>query len=321
MDATTPRRGDSALLFAAIVIGAFIAVPVSLVGLPLAAAGIAGLVYRGRSVIASIACAVGAVSAAALAGVAYSIFIVSALGAVYITVSLLPRRSFQVLGAALIGTLSLASLATDALMARLQGTTLLAAVAKESATSVELLKKIAGSQASADTLRAIEESAKLISAAWPSAYVQSAVYITVLVIAAAVWAARRSGVSLPVPSLGRLDLSPHILWPFVVGVFLLAASYGSFAGAHVAYIVGLNLVLCVRALFFIQGISVAAGMLDRAGVGLGGRILGLAALAAFDVVTFVVSFTGLLDFWLNIRRLPREGAAPAVVDPDGGRRW
>ena len=86
-------------------------------------------------------------------------------------------------------------------------------------------------------------------------------------------------------------------------------------------VVGLNLVLCVRTLFFLQGISVAAGVLDRAGVGLGGRILALAALAALDVPTFVLSFTGLLDFWVNIRRLPREGTAPVVTDPEGDRRW
>lgn len=321
MDTPAPRRVDTVLLFAAIVIGAFLAVPISFVGLPLAAAGVAGLVYRGRTVIASIACAVGAVTSAGVAGLGYSVFLVSALAAVYLTVVLLPRRSFQVLGAGLVAVVSLASLATDALMARLQGTTLIAVVAKESAASVEVLKKIAGNQASADTLRAIEESTKLIAAAWPSAYFQSAMYVGILVIAAAAWAARRSGTSLPVPKLGQLDLSPHVLWPFVGGVLMLASSYGSFSGSHAVYVVGLNLVLCVRTLFFLQGISVAAGMLDRAGVGLGGRILALAALAALDVPTFAVSFTGLLDFWVNIRRLPREGAAPVVTDPDAGRRW
>jgi len=319
MDTPAPRTGDTVLLFVATVIGALLALPIALVGLPMAAAGIAGLVYRDRAVTAAIACAIG-VAAVGVVSVAYSVFAASALTAVFLTVLLLPRRSFQVVGAALIGVLTLASVASDALVARLQGTNLLAVVAKESATAVEFLKKIAGNPTSADTLRAIEESTKLISAAWPSAYFQSAVYASILVIAATVWAARRSGRPLEIPALGQLDLSPHVLWPFVAGVFMLAASYGSFSGSYTAYVVGLNLVLCVRTLFFLQGIGVAAGVLDRAGVGLGGRILALAALAALDVPTFALSLTGLLDFWVNFRRLSREGRTSTVAEPDG-RRW
>jgi len=37
----------------------------------------------------------------------------------------------------------------------------------------------------------------------------------------------------------------------------------------------------------------------------------LAALAALDALTLVVSFIGLLDFWVNFRRLPRDGVTPA----------
>ena len=106
----------------------------------------------------------------------------------------------------------------------------------------------------------------------------------------------------------------------MAGLFLLAASYASFAGSSMLGVVGLNLVLCARTLFFLQGFSVAAGVLDRAGVGLGGRILALAVLAALDALTLVVSFTGLLDFWVNFRRLPRDGVTPTVAEPDG-RRW
>ena len=82
---------------------------------------------------------------------------------------------------------------------------------------------------------------------------------------------------------------------------------------------GLNLVLCARTLFVLQGLSVSAGVLDRAGVGLGGRILALAALAALDALTLAVSFIGLLDFWVNFRRLPRDGVTPAAPTPVGGR--
>jgi len=40
--------------------------------------------------------------------------------------------------------------------------------------------------------------------------------------------------------------------------------------------------------------------------------LALAALAALDAFTYVVSFTGLVDFWINFRRLPRDGVTPTA---------
>ena len=201
-----------------------------------------------------------------------------------------------------------------------KGITLSASISKESQTLVAEMTKAMGASAPAETLRALKDAGRLIASAWPSAYFQSAVIVGVLVVVAIVWAARRVERPLAVPPLSRLDLTPHVLWVFVAGLLLLAASYASFAESSVLGVVGLNLVLCARTLFFLQGFSVAAGVLDRAGVGLGGRILALAVLAVLDALTLVVSFTGLLDFWVNFRRLPREGAAPTVAEPDG-RRW
>ena len=151
-----------------------------------------------------------------------------------------------------------------------------------------------------------------MSTAWPATYFESALVVGVLVIAAIAWAARRAGQEVNVPPLSHLDLTPHVLWAFVAGVLLLAASYGAFSASKAFAVVGLNLVLCARTLFVLQGLSVSAGLLDRTGVGLGVRILALAALAALDALTLVVSFIGLLDFWVNFRRLPRDGVTPAA---------
>jgi hypothetical protein len=91
---------------------------------------------------------------------------------------------------------------------------------------------------------------------------------------------------------------------------LLAAGRSGVSGAALLGVVGLNLVMCVRMLLLIQGLGVAAGTLDRIGVGLGVRILALAAFAALDAFTFGGSFVGLVDFWVNFRRLPRDGFTP-----------
>jgi hypothetical protein len=321
VDARIHRLGDSALLAGAIILGTLLSPVVPFVGLPLAAAGIAGLAYRGRTAAAAVSAAVGV----AIVGVIQASAVVSiapVVAAVVLTVVLLPKRSLQAVTGSLIGVIALANMAGDALMARSQHTTLPAIVASQSQSVAAEMAKAMGSSASPETLASLKTGAQLLSTAWPSAYFEAAVFVGVLVIVAVVWAAKRAEFPLDIPPISRLDLTPHILWAFVIGLLLVAASYVSFAGSVVLGAVGLNLLLCARTLFFIQGFSVVAGLLDRAGVGLGGRILALAALAALDAFTMVVSFTGLLDFWINFRRLPREGAAPTQTsaEPDG-RRW
>jgi hypothetical protein len=319
LEARIPRIADAALLSAAIVLGTALAPVIAFVGLPVAAAGIAGLAYRGQTALAAFAAALG-VAVVGMMDVSGVMSVAAVRAAVLLTVVLLPKRSYQAVAAALVAVLALTGIAADALLARSKGATLAASIAQDSQSLVAEVTKAMGSSATPDTLRALKDASALIASAWPSAYFQAAVFVGVLVIAAIAWAARKIERPLQVPPLSRLDLSPHILWVFVTGLLLLAASYASFAEASVLGVVGLNLVLCARTLFFLQGFSVAAGVLDRAGVGLGGRILALAVLAALDALTLVLSFTGLLDFWVNFRRLPREGAAPTAAEPDG-RRW
>jgi hypothetical protein len=317
VEAKVASARDVTLLSAAVILGALIAPQLSAIGLPILAAGIAGLVYRGHSAAAAFAAAFG-VAAVAAVQLTDAIYAGPAVLAVLAAVLLLPRRSAQVAGALLVGVLTLAGAASDAVLARTQGTTLTASIAKQTALLADEFGKALGASASVELVARIREAAVTMASAWPSSYFEGAVLVTVLAIAAIAWAARRADRTVNVPALGRLDLSPHVLWAFVAGVLLVAASYGSFAASKAFGVVGLNLVLCARTLFFLQGISVSAGVLDRTGVGLGGRILALAALAALDALTLVVSLIGLLDFWVNFRRLPRDGVTPDAPAEDAG---
>ncbi len=307
------------LLVVATVLGAALTSSVAVFGLPIAAAGIAGLTYRGRGIIAAAAAGFG-ILFASFPTPGGALYVAPVMLAVVLAVALLPKVSFQVVAGSLIGVFALTGAGFDALAARAAGTTLPAQVAEQAKLVTAGLVKSLGASAPPDLAAQMAQTTKLIVSSWPSTYFQSAVFLAVLVVAAIAWASRGGGVSLDVPSLSRLDITPHVLWVFVAGVLLVAASYGPFSASITFGVVGLNLVLCARALFFLQGIGVAAGVLDRAGVGLGGRILGLAALAALDVFTAAISFSGLLDFWINFRRLPRDGELPAApVEPS--RRW
>lgn len=311
--ATTAR--DVTLLTVAVVLGVLLSPAFPYVGLPIAAVGIASLSYRGSALAAAIACAVGVVGVALVSWPDLA-FVVPAVVAILLAVVLLPRWDTQAVGALLIGVITLAGIGGAALYAASQHTTLTASIAQSAKEASAAVTAALGSSATTGTTEWLATATKLVSAAWPWTYFEVAVLTAVLVIAVVTWAARRVGRELPVPALAQLDLTPHVLWAFVAGLLLLAASYAQSPATNVLWVLGLNLVLCARTLFFLQGFSVSAGVLDRAGVGLGVRILALAALAVVDAFTLVLSFVGLLDFWVNFRKLPREGSEaepPAFV--------
>jgi hypothetical protein len=309
---------DATLLAVAALLGIGLSASLPWLGLPLAAAGLAGLAYRRRLLLAAAISSVG-VAAVGLLGAADLVYAAPAIIAVLLAITMLPRIDMQWVGALLIGLLTLAGVSAAAVVARADNTTIAGEAAKDAATVVASMRQILGTSDTPDVIAQLKASAALMQQAIWSTYFETAVIVGVLVIAAIAWAARRVGRPLRVPPLGAVDLTPHVLWPFVVGVFALAASHTSFAWASLAGTVGLNLVLCARTLFFVQGLSMSAGLLYRSRVGRGGRILALAALAAVDAFTFAVSFAGLLDFWMNFRRLPRDGSSPSdLPGPEAG---
>ena len=306
---STTQIRDTGLLSAAIVLGVIVAPQIAILGLPIAAAGIAGLAYRGHALAATVAAALGVVAVAVLRP-ADVVMAAPALTAILLAVALLPKLDIQAVGAMLVAVFGLAGAAQETLFFRSLGTT--ATAFNDALAQAE---KSAGPSASPETIQQMRDVVHMLVTLIPTVYFVTGFLSAIAVITAIAWAARRSGRSINVPRFSRIDLSPHVLWPFVAGLFLLAASYSAVPGAAILGVVGLNLVLCVRMLFLLQGMSVAAGVLDRTSVGLGGRILALAALAALDVFTYAVSFTGLLDFWINFRRLPRDGVTPVTPAP------
>jgi hypothetical protein len=306
---------DATLLAVSVVLGIGLTAVMPLLGLPIAAAGLAGLAYRRRLLLAAAVSSAG-VAAVAVLSLANVVFAVPAVTVVLLAITLLPNVDVQVVGAMLVLVLTGAAIGYDFVVDRAMGTTIPAQVAKDTALMMNSFVKALGTSASPDVIAQLRSSMLLMQQAIWSTYFETAVIIAVLVIIAVAWAARRLGQPLNVPRLKDIDLSPHVLWPLVVGVFGLAASHGTFAWASLAGIVGLNLAMCARTLLFIQGMGVSAGVLDRSRIGSFGRIAGLIALALLDALTFAVTFAGLVDFWVNFRKLPRDGV-PAVSTGEG----
>lgn len=311
MDERTAEIRDTWLLSAAIVLGVVLSFELSLVGLPLAAMGVAGLTYRGRIMPAAAGLAIG-VAAVAVVQPASVIFVAPAAAATLLAVVWISRVDVQWVGAMLAAVVSIAGAGRDYVLLKAEGTSLYALLSTELNKAVAQQAPTAGGAAAVQAMR---DAAKMMLSLIPAIYFITGFAVAIAVIAGIAWAAKRSGRTVKIPALARLDLSPHVLWPFVVGLFALAASHAPIARAALWGTVGLNLVFCVGALFGLQGLGVAAGVLDRTNVGRGGRIVVLAALVVLDAFTHTISLIGLVDFWVNFRRLPRDGATPSSPRP------
>jgi uncharacterized protein YybS (DUF2232 family) len=137
------------------------------------------------------------------------------------------------------------------------------------------------------------------------------------------WVGRREGQELRcLPPLERLDLSFHLTWVLIAGLGGLAFSKWLSQPDGIVSAVAWNLTILARAALFLQGMSVFAGLYRRAKLGRVGRGIGYVLLLMTEALTplFIpiglVSITGLIDLWVNIRKLPRGGgAAPGLDEP------
>jgi len=116
------------------------------------------------------------------------------------------------------------------------------------------------------------------------------------------------------PALADVDLDPKMVLLAIAAVGALAAGRLVAGTAPVVEQAGMNLLVVARMVFLLQGVAVFAGLYRKAGVSRPIRFLGFAILGVTEMLFPAVSLTGLADIWLNLRRLPRDGAAP------GGRK-
>lgn len=319
MSLLTAEKRDALMLGAAIVLGLIVPPGLAVLGLPVAAAGVAGLAYRSRWATVSIAALLGVAAATLLAMleagqvavssakvdavpmvVATLAYTAPAIIAVICAAMLVSRLDTQWVGLMLAVVLGAASGTYEYLVMKAQHITFDQLVAD----AVKLIA-VPGS-----TSQQNAETVKLLVSVVPTVYFTTGLFTAIVVIAAIRWAGRRSDKVLRIPALSVLDLTPHVLWPLIAGAFLLAASYAPGAYSSTLKTVGLNLVFAAAFVFAVQGAAVVAGMLDRIEASRGTRVLAWSAFVLLNIVIPAASLVGLLDFWVNFRRLPRDGAAP-----------
>ncbi len=293
------------------IFGAFLSLGVPYLGVPIAAGALAWLWYHGqRAATFSVAIVSGALT-----------YVLEPAGPLYVTALLLIAGP---LVATLIQHQSVATavLVSAALMT-LVWVGLLSGVAAVEGTSVNgyiqsvvqtitqpALDAIDGDTAESRDAR--EQIALIESAAlrlWPAVVAITSFFMTLGAVLAVAISARASRVSVKSPpDLDRLDMSPHVVWGLIVGGGLLAADI--FLGGWrngVLGAVGENLLRVTQWVLFLQGVAVFAGLYKRAGFSRLSKALGYVLLGITEAFLPLVSLTGLVDMFVNVRKLPRDG--------------
>ena len=328
-----PVRMRPAVAVAVCLVGALLAVVFPFVGIPVAAGALASLWFGGRKTVAVVAAVAG--GAATMAIAASPLTPSAVVGAVHIALWLLVAgplaavllRRWQAVNVLLVvAGLSVALMAgLFGVTAALQGQSVTALVSSEVRSIIEpfvtqaLAPDAAAGEVPQEVTAQVDELIDGAVRAWPSAIAVEAGLAAMLALIAVGMVAVRSGVSVrSVPRFEALDLSPHVVWGLIVGIALVAADkfLGGWNGG-VLGLVGENAMRITQWVLFLQGIAVFAAIYKKVGLGRLSRTLGFVLLGVTEAFVPLVSLTGLIDMWVNVRKLPRDGQSGGSGDAIG----
>jgi hypothetical protein len=294
------------------------------VGLPIAAAALAGLVYGGRGGLALLTSVAAGILAGLIAHasglyvVVFPLVGVAADAAATCWFTALTVASFVLVGPGTVRLMRTGSpyraIAVVVLGLSVAQALLLSMFAAQAGQTVQ---ELVGTVATQMVTQAgvSGDMADAISSSWPGLLVSmnaiAALLIAVLVGRAGV---RNHAAVRTLPPLARLDLDPRMAILPIAAIAFLASGRLPLASAEAIGVAGANLLVVARWLFFLQGVAVFAGLYERAGFSRTTRAAGYVLLGVTEALLPLVSLTGLADIWLNMRRLPRDGVVPETVE-------
>jgi hypothetical protein len=166
-----------------------------------------------------------------------------------------------------------------------------------------------GQEAALAEARAGAETAlKIMRRLWPALVALSLLGHGIVAVSAGRWLACRGGrggtaPNWTVPREWRLPF--YVVWVLAIGLALVATRSEPIARA------GENLIVVAAVLCAVQGLAVMAGLLHRAAPPWLQAVLGLVALLLMaPLLVPAAALLGLMDQWLDFRRLAAAGAGP-----------
>jgi len=114
------------------------------------------------------------------------------------------------------------------------------------------------------------------------------------------------------PALADTDLTFHIVWPTIAGLALMAVGTFQGHGQGIVYVVGLSFLTILFPVLILQGFGLVGALYRRLGAGRIVRTIGYVLLVLSTWLLLLLGVLGLVDLFLNFRKLPRGQVAPTT---------
>lgn len=207
------------------------------------------------------------------------------------------------------------SLAMDAAVLAAYGWTILEYVEETFDALAEELSSVSVSGVSVTAI--VDQSISLMRSIWPLSYLIQGAMSMLLGLVVFVIVRRYSARSL-YEAFVRYDMPIWGMVLIVVTVVCWAASSCDFAYADTFLSGALCLFICLRVLYFLQGIAVAMSLMDKRGFGPFARIMIIVLLLMLEANFYVVCVFGAIDAWANFRKLERKDERREVPQIESG---
>ncbi|NIQ38387.1 MAG: DUF2232 domain-containing protein [Proteobacteria bacterium] len=99
------------------------------------------------------------------------------------------------------------------------------------------------------------------------------------------------------PAFSTWTCPDSFVWGGILGGFLIITKVPSLAT------VGINTVILLIAIYFLQGLAIVSFFFKKNNVPLGLRVIGYIMIGIFQFLFFLVAALGLFDMWVNFRKL------------------
>ena len=108
----------------------------------------------------------------------------------------------------------------------------------------------------------------------------------------------------------EVDLPVSLVWLLIAGLFLYAAScIPGFGLAQLVRLVAFNVLAVCAVPLSVQGLAAGKGLMNKIRLGTVAQAIIALLLVLFGILPFVSVILGLVDFWANLRNLPREAVS------------
>lgn len=316
MRPTLTDMRDTVLVALACLVAAPLVLALPAVGVSLCALSLAWLTYRRGPVVAAVVLvAAGAVVAAQSPLEGLLVAAVLAVAGPYAALAMRKRSPWHLVGIVFVAVLA-GKVGGLAIEAAALGTDIPGLYRQATQVFLDALVRSSKDAAvSATDMTLLDAAVRELFAQWPGWLIVESALAGLLAVYAVGNQALRAAVAdaKRLPSLDKLDLTWHLTWGVIVGLALLAAARFTNQPSGPVAVVGLNVMRVTGSMLVLQGFAVFAGLYRKAGVKSLGRAVGFTVLAITEPLTAVlvpvglVGLTGLVDLWVNIRKLPRGG--------------